>query len=80
MNAEETKNNEQKSPEKSLLRHLDDRMLVNSSTKLGLTDYDPEEKYDHEEKKFGIKEIGIVIAAVAGFIAIAALICALALG
>ena len=44
MDVEETKNNEQKSPEKSILRHLDDRMLVNSSTKLGLTDYDPDGK------------------------------------
>ena len=59
---------------KSLGKHFDDMMLTYSSTKLGLTDYDPNETYNSEEKKLGIKELGIAAALMIGVIAVAAIL------
>ena len=60
-----------KKDQKSLNKHLDDVMLKYSSSKLGLTDYSPDKTYDKEEKKFGIKELGITVGIMAAIIAIA---------
>ena len=63
-----------KQEQKSLNKHLDDAMLKYSSSKLGLTDYSPDKGYDKEEKKFGIKELGITVGIMAAIIAIATVI------
>ena len=49
-------------------------MLTYSSTKLGLTDYDKNKDYDREEKKLGLKEIGLIIAIMFGFIGFATIL------
>jgi len=59
---------------KSLARHFDDALLTYSSTKLGLTDYDKDKNYDQEEKKLGLKELGLLVVIMLGFIAFAAIL------
>ena len=59
---------------KSIWRHFDDMLLTYSSTKLGLTDYDPNETYDKEEKKLGLKELGIAALVMVGVIAVASVL------
>ena len=49
-------------------------LLTYSSTKLGLTDYDPDETYGKEEKKLGIKEFGIAVLMMIGMIAVASVL------
>ena len=67
-------NTETKKTKKSFARHFDDALLTYSSTKLGLTDYDKNKDYDREEKKLGLKEIGLIIAIMFGFIAFATML------
>ena len=64
-----------KKPEKkSFWKHFDNMLLTYSSTKLGLTDHDPDETYDKEEKKLGIKEFGIAVLMMIGMIAVASVL------
>lgn len=65
---------ETKKIKKSFARHFDDALLTYSSTKLGLTDYDKNKDYDREEKKLGMKGIGLIIAIMFGFIAFATIL------
>lgn len=60
--------------EKKTLKHLDDFALKMSSTKIGLTDYDKDKTYNSEEKPFGLKELGLMLAVMAGIIAIATVV------
>ena len=63
---------EEKKEKSSLVRDLDNGLLKYSSTKLGLTDYDKDKDYSVEERKFTLKDFGIMLGIMAGIIAVAA--------
>ena len=59
---------------KRFAKHFDGALLTYSSTKLGLTDYDKNKDYNQEERKFRLKDFGLMIVIMLGFIAIAAIL------
>ena len=65
---------EEKKEKASLVRDLDNGLLKYSSTKLGLTDYDKDKDYSAEERKFTLKDFGIMLGIMAGIIAVAAIL------
>ena len=68
-------NTEEKKKEKKSIWHiLDDGLLMYSSSKLGLTDYDKNETYDREERKATWKDVALIIGITGIAIAVAAVL------
>lgn len=65
---------EEKKEKVSLGRALDNGLLKYSTTKLGLTDYDKDKDYSAEERKFTLKDFGIMLGIMVGIIAVAAIL------